>query len=486
MIILVGLVVTPLLVRILGSSLYGDYAFLISLLGMTMILVNAGIFDGMRKYMAENRARTNWIEYVFSYYLRISIVFATIAFLTYSMFSWTGYVRYLIGSNFGPYLYLLGILIIARQAFTVTRGGLMGLGLEDRSEPLNVVKSIVFGGIGLSLAYVGYGVKGVLIGHIVASFTAAIIGFIILSRRLDASVMFERLPTGFPRKELLSFNSLSIILTLLTVSLYHIDILLLRPIAGSQDAGYYRAALVLAEFLWFVPTALQTVLLQSSSEIWSSGHTERITELISKSTRYNISFTLLIAVGIAALASDFVPLYFGPEFQASVLPLLLLLPGSVGFAIARPIYAVGQGKGELRILILATGSAALMNLILNLSLIPLYGMAGAAIATSLSYGSMMVFHVVASRKIGVNPLQGIRLQKMIQVLFLSTPIIVGLSYMISSSLLSILIVPPVGFTTYVLLSVRFSVIDSEDISRLISKLPEPIDHYVTRVFDYIQ
>jgi O-antigen/teichoic acid export membrane protein len=40
--IVLGLMITPLLVRLLGTAEYGDYAFLISILGITMILVNAG------------------------------------------------------------------------------------------------------------------------------------------------------------------------------------------------------------------------------------------------------------------------------------------------------------------------------------------------------------------------------------------------------------------------------------------------------------
>ena len=55
-------VITPILIRLLDSSNYGDYAFLSSVLSITMILVNAGIFDGIRKYIAETREIENWEE----------------------------------------------------------------------------------------------------------------------------------------------------------------------------------------------------------------------------------------------------------------------------------------------------------------------------------------------------------------------------------------------------------------------------------------
>lgn len=480
-VLVLNVLVTPILVRLIGSSFYGDYAFILSLLGITMILVNAGIFDGTRKYIAENRDERNWEEHVIGFYLRIAIILAVVAAVGYGAIAWFGLAEQLFDLKFGIYLYLLGILIISRQAYSVARGGLMGLGLEEKSEPLNVLKKIAFGITGLSLAYIGYGVAGILIGHILASVLVAVLAFGILFKQMELWTVLERTPPRFPRSELLSFNSLSIILILLTASLYHVDILLLRPMAGSQETGIYKAALVLAGFLWFVPNVLQTILLHSSSEMWSNEDTERVTSVTSKATRFNLSLVLLLAIGLAALAKDFVPIYFGSEFEATILPLLLLLPGVVGFAVARPIFAAGQGKGELRILILATGTAALINLILNLVLIPRFGTAGAAIATSIGYGSMVVFHVMAARQIGFDPLDDLRLSRIVIVGLVSSPIIVGGASLIESSIISLLVIPPLGLVIYGLLSLYLKVISPREVSKIASRLPPPIPGLTNQV-----
>lgn len=80
--------------------------------------------------------------------------------------------------------------------------------------------------------------------------------------------------------------------------------------------------------------------------------------------------TLLLLIGLAVLAYLLTLLYFGPGFEAAVMPMLLLLPEVFGLAIAKPIYAIGQEKGQLRGLIVATGVAAILNLVLDLLLIP--------------------------------------------------------------------------------------------------------------------
>lgn len=479
--LLLGVAITPLIVRFLGSALYGDYAFLVSVLGVTMILTNAGIFDGARKYIAEDRENPTWVGQVFGFYFRVAILLSFIAALLVAAFSWLGFTERFLGGGFKTYFYILSFIIVARQANSVARGGLMGLGLENRSEPLVVLRKIVFGSSVLLLLYLGYEVSGVLISHLLATGLTAVIASVFFFKRVDMRSVLTRVPADFPRRELLAFNSLSIVLILLTASLYHVDILFLRLVAGDRATGYYRGALVIAEFLWFVPNALQMVLLHSSSELWSEGQSERITELSSRTTRYNLSLVLLLAIGLAALAGDFLPVYFGPEFEASVQPLLLLLPGTIGFALARPIFAIGQGKGDLRILIFATGTVAIVNLVLNALLIPTYGVVGAAVATSVGYGLMAVLHILAARRIGFNPVQDLRLVRIGTVGIIAGIVIFGAAALIDSSILSLVIVPPLGFIVYAILTLQFNVISPEEIEPIVTRLPEPVGHNVKRL-----
>jgi O-antigen/teichoic acid export membrane protein len=483
--LIIGLLTTPILVRLLGSSQYGDYAFLLSVLGISMILINAGIFDGTRKYIAENRDDLNWTENVLGFYFRLACVLAVTGALVYAIFSWSDLSGRFFGNNFTIYFYLLGLLIIVRQTNSVARGGLIGLGLEERSEPLNILKKILFSILALYLVYIGYGVVGVLAGHIISTSVVSVLTWAILSQYVNFRSIFTKIPERFPKRKLLSFNSLSIVLIFLTGSLYHVDILFLRLLVGGQATGYYKAALVVAEFLWFVPNVLQMVPLHSSSQLWSDNRLDRIASLASRTTRYNLTLVLLLTIGLASLAYDFIPIYYGPEFDAAVLPLLLLLPGVLGFALARPIFAIGQGKGQLQTLIVATGSASLFNVFLNAVLIPRYGMAGAAVATSMGYGSMLVLHVLAAKQVGFNPLNDLRLKNLMVVAVVSASVIFGLSSVIRSSIVSLIIVPPIGFIVYSTLSLRFSVISPAEARQIIRRLPSPVKDWMNEIIHYV-
>lgn len=464
-------VTTPILVRILGPRRYGEYAAVMALFGMLMILASSGISSGGQKFLAEERDVEKWREYVFSYLLRIATILALFASVFLLLVTETGLLEIAFEPHYATYLYLLAVLTFAAQYREFVRRSLMGLKLEHLSEPLSVLHKVGFGVFAIAFAALGYGVAGVLVGHIISSFLVIGVGIVMIARELELRTVLRPLPKEFPRRELLDFNNYSIIFFFFLTSLYHVDVLMLEFFTSSDTVGYYKAALVVAEFLWFVPKSIQAVMIQSTADLWANDQIERINSLSSTVTRYTLLLSILLAIGIGALASDFIPLYFGSEFKPSVLPLLLLLPGTVGFAMARPILAITHAKGSMRILILATGTSAAINLLLNLLLIPPYGMAGAAVATSIGYGSLPVFHVIGARNIGYQPLTDVRLVPVAATTSGGLIGIWGIATLIDSSLLALLIVPPSGFLLFCLLAILTSAVSVREVTNILSGLP---------------
>lgn len=484
--LLVSAITTPILVRFLGPSGYGTFAFMVAVFGVASMITAPGISTGVRKYIAESRDEEHWAGYVFGFYFRIGLLFVAAVMATIALAAYTGLLRVAsVPAGYELYFYLVVAWLLFAQLFSLGKNTLRGFGQEHYSDPLLVLQNLLFGVVGISLVYFGFGVAGALIGKVVAVLVVTVLAFAIVARSLPLSFTVRRTPREFPGRELLTFNVLNIVLLFLVTSLYQVDILLLGTLAGSTETGFYRAALTIAEFVWFVPFALQTVLLHSTSELWTGGERQRVTELATRSTRYCLLFTSLLAIGLLALGDRFVPLYFGAEFQSAVVPLFLLLPGALGFAVARPILAIGQGTGSLRPLIYATGGAAAVNLVLNLALIPGFGMAGAAVATSTGYGLMFVFHVASARRIGFDPLADLRLLRVAFTVAVSAPVIVGMGRVIPSDVVALSVVPPVGFT--VLWGVAFATgaIDGTELSEFVEELPEPIATVLTSLGELV-
>lgn len=467
---LTGVLATPVIVRVLGPSEYGVYAFLLSALGVLALLADGGVFDGIRKFISETDRSANWQDQVFALYVRAAVLLiALMAAVIFLAIELDILVRYF-GLQYNRYFIAVVGVIAAKQFGALSRSALMGLNLERISESLQILNKLLFVGVGLTLLLLGYGILGLLVARIVGHLALAILGGVLLARHIDLSWLGRRLPDSFPTRELLQFNAGSFVLFGLYVSILHTDILMINWFHSSTETGIYRAALTLAEFLWFVPRIVQMTLLHSTSRLWSEQNHERITTISARTTRYTLAFTLLLVIGLAGLARPAVTIYYGPEYSEAVGPLLILLPGALGFAVARPIFAIGQGNADLRLLNYATGGAAAINLVGNLILIPSYGIYGAAIATTSGYLSMLVFHVWSARKIGFYPAIDLRLRRVGLTSLLSGGAIFLLADQIATDLVALLVVPPVGFIIYLGFSVATGVVDTDEITTVVQQV----------------
>lgn len=480
---LLGILSTPILYRWLGPSLYGEYATVLSAHAIFMIFISSGVADGVRKYIAEDRADDDWESYVIGFYLRLAAILAGIGAVILAGLAYVGFFEWVFGPAFTTYFYVMIAMIIAAQFWAFARKSLMGFGLEKYSEPLKVLYNVSFVGVALPLVYFDYGVVGALIGQIVGTAIAAVIGAVLVHRRESLYSAFRSPPRSFPKREMMTFNSLSVVLILCLMSLYHVDILMLQSLVNGEQVGHYKAALVFAEFLWFIPITLQTVFVHSTSELWSQGKVEKVTDLAARTTRYTFLLTAVMAIGMAALAGAVVPVYWGTGSEPVVDPLILLLPGAIGFALARPILAVSQGKGELKYPIAATATAAVINLVLNALLIPRYGMHGAAVATSIGYGSMVVFHVWSAWQVGFNPLSDARIPRIVATSVVASVPIFGMARLFSTVVsvpvigeipISTFLVPPLGLVAFLATAIVFHAVGLSELLKICTEFPDPI------------
>lgn len=112
-----------------------------------------------------------------------------------------------------------------------------------------------------------------------------------------------------------------------------------------------------------------------------------------------------------------------------------------------------------------------MNLVLNVALIPMYGMRGAAVATSIGYGSMFALHVWSARSIGFDPLVDLRAGAIVLTTLASAPVIFGVNALIQSPVYSLIVVPPVGFVAFVGAAFATGAIRVKDVRETLDGLP---------------
>lgn len=480
---LVMLVMTPIIVRLLGSDGYGDYAFIISIFALLTIFYDIGLFDATRKFIAESPEN----KYHAANFSVVAYIIGLISVLIWSLLMLL-FVKFF-SQNFQSnpdmtiYFVILLFALGGNQLFRISRSILMGLQMENKSEILVPLQKSIFGLFAIILAYLGYGVAGVISAFALAFWIVGIICFKRVISSISAPINFTKKDFRDITYKLVTYGSYSALLVILFQTLYHVDIIMVRYFLTNVDTGYYRAALQTSEFMWFVPWALQIALLHSVSNMWANGEEEHISAMISKLIKYTTIFIILLSIGIFVLANSFLGIYFGSEFVTAKIPLLLLLPGILGFSIARIIVPIIQSKGELKQLIILMIGISSMNLILNYLLIPLYGIAGAAIATSISYSSMLLMSVYAAKKIEITIHSGIPWIRMSYVIIITLLVTHLLSIVIINHILKLIIIPVLVLLIYSLLIIKLKVLTIKETIEIIDLLPNSINQKSKNFFN---
>ncbi|GAB3690285.1 flippase [Salinarchaeum chitinilyticum] len=390
----------PVLTRTVGEAGFGRYALVMAIFLPSRKILNMGLFEATKTYASREDGTERDQVIATSFALHAGMLLVGIPLLAglFTIFT-DGALR--------SALYLMLGAVVGEQLYYFGRGVLHAYKREAIVEPLIPVRSAIMAVVGLTLAAQGFGVPGVFAGFATGFLLTGAFSTLLAFREAGFLPSPKRLALAVYGRPLLRFGAQTMALVLLLTSMYKVDVLLVSYFHGNVDTGHYRAALQVSEFMWVVSIGVEQVMIQSTAQFWKEDAIEELTSLTSRMLRYVVVITVLLVAGVFVLSEPFLTLYFGPAYEASVLPLRVLLPGVLGFAIARVIWPVLQAGGHLRTLLLATGAAVVINVVLNLLLIPRIGIVGAAIGTSVAYGTMAVTHVVAARTVDIRPLDGL-------------------------------------------------------------------------------
>ena len=376
----IGFVITIALGRYLGAGDLGLYRMTSTIYGIALLVAAVGIPAAMIKYVAEFKDdRTKFNQIVSSGV--ITSLFLGIGFIA---------VFYLLSGLFAEIFNMPGLsgllkLLSPVFPFALVGGALHGLlnGLREMKKyaAATIIQSVIMLIVTVALIYYGFGVAGAVIG-IVLSSVGNCLFLIFVSRNYFEITFSEYVPTT--KKQLKLGAQICGVNSINQIN-YQADIVLVGYFLTATDVGYYAVAVGLSRFFWIIPQAIQKITYPATSEYWANNNHSALQTMIDKSMKYTACILLPIGLGVGFFAEDIITTIFGEEFIYSVLPFLILLVGTmINGAMQRPIgsilYSIGMPDLNLKIF----ASAAMANIILNLILIPHFGIAGAAVATTIS------------------------------------------------------------------------------------------------------
>jgi O-antigen/teichoic acid export membrane protein len=176
------------------------------------------------------------------------------------------------------------------------------------------------------------------------------------------------------------------------------DQLMVGLFLDAHQVGVYASALRLAMLVAVPLLAVNSIMGPTAASLHGAGETERLRVTFARMTWATAVVGLLVGA-VLIVAGPFLLGLFGPEFVAGYPALVVLVVGQVVNAATGSVGVVLGMTGHAGRLFVNAGLTAVLTVVLNVLLIPLFGIVGSALATSISLATVNVVRTIQVRQV---------------------------------------------------------------------------------------
>lgn len=282
-------------------------------------------------------------------------------------------------ANTLPFLILLSSTIPMNQIGAFLRSLIRVSGRIIEEGFLGLISIVLNLAIIMAVFIAGYRLNGILVGLWLSNILLTLLIFILAIRW--NLVVSKPIFSIIAWKPLVTYGLKLHLGNLFQTLNYRFDIYLVAFFLGPTSVGLYSIAVAMGEWLWLIPGAFGNPLMQRVA----TGSKEDVNQMIGVINRLTSAILALGTLVLSLLGGGLIQLLYGAAFSASYFPLLLLLPGIWALGLWKNFINDLSVRGYPTIKSYTSGVAVMLTVLLDILLIPRWGINGAAIASSIAY-----------------------------------------------------------------------------------------------------
>jgi len=373
-----------ILARLLTADEYGLLFFAISILGVIQVFSKLGIAKSAARYISEYKEQdTSQIYHIIRTSLLLNLasvtVVMTIVVLAHQQ------LAAILGESEIASLLLFGILyLLFGTLFKYVRYVLQGFEAIEFSAAIHATDRVVRLMFSVGFVVSGYGVIGAMAGYVLGYAIATSLGFTVLYLYFIRDMEFGPVEEGLQRRVFEYTIPLTATSTANVLD-KRVDTILIGVFLTPLHVSYYVVAKQVIEFVQKPVRALGFTLSPTYSAEKASGNTNDAARLYETALVYSLVFYVPAGAGLMLVAEPLVNLIFGPDYAGAISVLQIL---GIYLILLAIVMVTGNGLdflGRARERAIVKGITSIANVGLNIALIPLFGVVGAAIATVVTY-----------------------------------------------------------------------------------------------------
>ncbi len=367
--------------RELGPSGLGLYTLVFTIYMFGMQFAAFGIGAALTKYIAQYHDDQTKIREFVTAGIAGSLVSGTVMGILLYLFSDTISIQFFHIPEMTDLLKITAFCFpfIAMQKAVI--GTLNGLRLMKLFAVVNIVQNMSVLVITVVLVlWLNMDVRGAVIGFVLSTL---LVGLLSLAFVRDYFTTSPKL-VHTVLKEISWFGFYVVLANSIGMVIIQIDSLLIGYFMNETEVGYYAVAIVFTHGITLLPQAVQRVTTPSIATYYGKRDFKSIRSLIRGTMIKMLLVTIAIAIILAFFGKTLIGIIFTEEYIPAYAPLLILL---IGYSIYASFISVGtclSSIGKVQIVFRISALCAILNTLLNIGLIPQFGLVGAASATSIS------------------------------------------------------------------------------------------------------
>ena len=371
--------------RVLGPEAYGQLNTGMMVLGIATILAGASISGStLQKFIPEYRENNNKaaikgaVIFMLQLCVSASFIMGAIAFFS------AGYLATQIFDNAGliPVIQVMGLSVILSRPYNIFIETTAAFNTAKyRVITTHFFQNIVQLVVTAVLLFAGMNIMGAVWGWTAGLFLSMILGFYFMEKK-TGPILTSKVKPEIEKKKLAKFAYPLMASSFIGVAMGWMDTAFLGYFLDQTAVGLYNAAYPIALILTLPDSALGILSLQNLSGM--NARSEDQSNVIKTMTRWIFTLTFPLFILMALFPEKILTILFGSEYTSAATALVILAFSNLTEGATGKIGDILKSKGVTKILLYNTVLNLFFNLILNIYLIPRYGITGAAIATASS------------------------------------------------------------------------------------------------------
>lgn len=388
-----------LIARLLGPAIYGIYAIGWTLVRFFSLVIPLGMDRAILRFAPRYLQKDSaGLKGLLANVNRISLGSGVITgILFFTLAPWLATSIYhqpelITVFRFFAFAFpLISLLVVAAAATRTTRQIHYSVWLYDLGQPLLGLAMII------AFFLLGFGLNGVVLAEVISLGCAAIATVFVLGKVFPDT---KGITTRYEIKsrELLSYSIPAMLGGAFSVYILWLDRIFVGLFLPTYENGIYTAISQISTVFMVISSGISPIVVPLFAQYHHSGEKGKLEEVYRISTKWGVYISIPILAVLLVSPVSSLQLIFGQEYSSGAVPFLILLGGQIINLVTGSVNPLLIMTDNQKVLMRVSLIALILEIILLVILIPLWGLIGAAISTSTCLSLLYLYELIWVKK----------------------------------------------------------------------------------------